>query len=87
MTSVRQEDGYDDANGTEGIVGNEYLRLCEQNEHTGGTIKTVIKDIDNVLHAAHEKGKLFSEVGTAWARKSVIFDLKNYKKFPTNARF
>lgn len=68
-------------------IDKKYLSCYEQNDHKGDTIKTVIKDIDHVLHAAHENGKLFSEVGAAWAKKSDKFDLRDYKKFPSTARF
>ncbi len=68
-------------------IDKKYLSCREQNDHTGDTIKTIIKDIDNVLLAAHEKGILFSEAGATWAKKSDIFDLKDYKKSPTTARF
>jgi predicted dehydrogenase len=68
-------------------ISKEYLTCREQSDSSGDTIKTVIKDIDHILRVAHENGKLFSEVGAAWAKKSDSFDLKGYKKFPTNARF
>jgi predicted dehydrogenase len=68
-------------------IDKEYLIYSKQSEPTGETIKTVIKDIDRILKDAHEKGKLFSEVGAEWAKKSKKFDLKGYKKFPTVARF
>jgi hypothetical protein len=68
-------------------IGKEYLTCREQSDSSGDTIKTVIKDIDHILRVAHENGKLFSEVGAAWAKKSRKFDLKGYKKFPTTARF
>ncbi|MBN2019531.1 MAG: Gfo/Idh/MocA family oxidoreductase [Sedimentisphaerales bacterium] len=68
-------------------IDKEYLTCHEQNDHTGDTVKTVIKDIDNFLRTAHEKGKLFSEVGAPWAKKSGKFDLRGYKKFPTSAGF
>jgi predicted dehydrogenase len=68
-------------------IGKEYLSCREQSDPKGDTIKTVIKDIDHVLRVAHENGKLFSEVGAAWAKKSSSFDLRGYKKFPTTARF
>src|SRR4030042_781084 len=54
-------------------IGKEYLSCREQSDPRGDTIKTVIKDIDHVLRIAHEKGKLFSEVGAAWAKKSSSF--------------
>jgi len=68
-------------------IGKEYLTCREQSDSNGDAIKTVIKDIDHILRVAHENGKLFSEVGAAWAKKSVKFDLRGYKKFPANARF
>jgi hypothetical protein len=68
-------------------IGKEYLSCRGQSDPKGDTIKTVIKDIDHVLRVAHENGKLFSEVGAAWAKKSSSFDLRGYKKFPTTARF
>jgi predicted dehydrogenase len=68
-------------------IGKEYLSCREQSDPKGDTIKTVIKDIDHVLRAAHENGILFSEVGAAWAKKSGNFDLRDYRKFPTTACF
>ncbi|MFA5293235.1 MAG: Gfo/Idh/MocA family oxidoreductase [Phycisphaerae bacterium] len=68
-------------------IDKEYLIYSEHSEPKGDTIKTTIKDIDRVLKDAHENGKLFSEVGAKWAKKSTKFDLKGYKKFPTVARF
>jgi predicted dehydrogenase len=65
-------------------IGKEYLNRIKQKD---GDVKTVIEDIDNVLKTAHEKGKLFSEVGAKWAKKGKKFDLKGYKKFPTGAKF
>jgi predicted dehydrogenase len=68
-------------------IDKKYLTFREQSDSNGGTIKTVIEDIDHILRVAHENGKLFSEVGAAWAKKSNKFDLRGYKKFPTTARF
>jgi predicted dehydrogenase len=68
-------------------INKKYLSCYEQSDLMGDTIKTVIKDIDHVLRVAHENGKLFSEVGAVWAKKSSNFDLRGYKKFPTTARF
>lgn len=66
-------------------IDKKYLSFHEQSDLTGETVKTVIKDIDHVLRVAHENGKLFSEVGAPWAKKSGNFDLRDYKKFPTRA--
>jgi predicted dehydrogenase len=68
-------------------IDKKYLVYSEQSEPSGNTVKTVIKGIDNLLKVAHENGKLFSEVGAEWAKKSSNFDLRGYKKFPTTARF
>ena len=68
-------------------IDKKFLSFREQNDPKGDTVKTVITDIDCVLRIAHEKGVLFSEAGALWARKSPVFDLKNYKKFPSSARF
>jgi hypothetical protein len=68
-------------------IGKEYLSCREQSDLMGGTIKTIIRDIDHILRVAHEKSILFSEVGAAWAKKSSNFDLRGYKKFPTTACF
>lgn len=68
-------------------IDKKYLSCHEQSDLMGDTVKTVIKDIDHVLRVAHENGKLFSEVGTPWAKKSSNFDLRGYKKFPTTACF
>jgi hypothetical protein len=68
-------------------IDSKYLNCREQSDLSGDTIKTVIKDIDHILRVAHENGKLFSEVGAEWAKRSGIFDLRDYKKFPSTARF
>jgi len=68
-------------------IDKKYLSNHEQSDLMGDKVKTVIKGIDHVLNAAHENGKLFSEVGAAWAKKSNTFDLRGYKQFPTPARF
>ena len=68
-------------------IEKKYLTFREQTDSNGDTIKTIIEDIDHILRVAHENGKLFSEVGAAWGRKSDKFDLKDYKKFPANALF
>ncbi len=68
-------------------IDKKYLSCYEQSVLMGDTIKTVINGIDHVLRVAHENGKLFSEVGAVWAKKSSNFDLRGYKKFPTTARF
>ncbi|MGA2069920.1 MAG: Gfo/Idh/MocA family oxidoreductase [Sedimentisphaerales bacterium] len=68
-------------------IDKKYLTFREQSDSNGGTIKTIIEDIDHILRVAHENGKLFSEVGAPWAKKSDKFDLRGYKKFPTTSRF
>lgn len=68
-------------------IDRKYLNWIEQNDPSGEAVKTVIKGIDRVLDVAHKEGKLFSEVGAEWTKKSKKFDLKGYKKFPTNACF
>ncbi len=68
-------------------IDNKYLTYSKQSEPGGDTIKTVIRDIDRILKNAHENGKLFSEAGAEWAKKSKKFSLKGYKKFPSIARF
>jgi len=68
-------------------VDKKYLICSELSEPSGNTIKTVIKDIDHILRDAQEQGKLFSEAGAEWAKKSKKFNLKGYKKFPSTARF
>lgn len=68
-------------------VDKKYLSWVEQNEPSGEAVKTIIKGIDGVLNTAHQQGKLFSEVGAEWAKKSKKFDLKGYKKFPVNPCF
>jgi hypothetical protein len=68
-------------------IEKKYLTCREQSDTNGDAIKTIIEDIDHILRVAHENGKLFSEVGAAWGIKSDKFDLKGYKKFPTNANF
>jgi predicted dehydrogenase len=62
----------------------QYLTNFEQNEPNGDSVKTVINDIDSTLKIAHENGKLFSEVGAAWAKKSNVFNLNGYNVFPAN---
>ena len=64
-------------------IDKKYVDRFEQE----GDVKTVIRDIDNILKTAQAKGKLFSEIGAEWAIKTKKFDLKGYKKFPTVACF
>ena len=68
-------------------IEKKYLTFRAQTDSNGGTIKTIIEDIDHILRVAHENGRLFSEVGAAWGKKSKIFDLKGYNKFPVNSNF
>jgi predicted dehydrogenase len=68
-------------------IDKKYLTYSKQSEPTGDTVKTVIKDIDRILKDAQNQGKLFSEIGAEWARKTKKFNLKGYKKFPSVARF
>jgi predicted dehydrogenase len=65
-------------------ISPQYLINSEQKEPNGDSVKTVIRDIDSILKTAHENGKLFSEVGAAWAKKSKVLNLRNYKAFPAN---
>ncbi len=68
-------------------IDKKYLNWVEQNDTSGESVKTVIEDIDRVLNTAHKEGKLFSEVGAEWTKKSKKFELNGYKKFPANACF
>ncbi|MGA2916841.1 MAG: Gfo/Idh/MocA family oxidoreductase [Sedimentisphaerales bacterium] len=68
-------------------IDKKYLSWSEQSDPSGESVKTVIKNVDRVLNVAHKEGKLFSEVGAEWTKKSKKFDLKGYKKFPANACF
>lgn len=63
-------------------IDKSFLTFAKETEPAGETIKTVINGIDGILKQSHESGKLFSEVGAAWAKKSKKIDLKGYKKFP-----
>lgn len=65
-------------------ISPQYLTNFEQNEPNGDSVKTVINDIDCTLKSAHENGKLFSEVGAVWAKKSRVLNLRGYKAFPAN---
>ena len=60
-------------------ISGKFITRREQ----GDTIKTVIKDIDKALKVAYDGGKLFSELGMAWAKPSTEFKVKNYTKFPS----
>ncbi len=68
-------------------IEKEFLICREQSDPKGDTVKTIIKDIDNILMTAHKNGKLFSGVGAPWAKRSHKFELKGYKKFPTSTSF
>jgi len=57
----------------------EHINRSEQ----GDTVKTVIRDIDELLTVAHGSGRLFSEVGSDWAVASKPFKVDNYTKFPS----
>ncbi|GCE22950.1 Gfo/Idh/MocA family protein [Dictyobacter kobayashii] len=48
----------------------------------GGSIKTVVEGIDEVILQAFEQEKLFSELGIAWAQPGKAFPLANYTHFP-----
>ncbi len=74
---------FESSNGVNDI-DKQYVKRVKQED---GDVKTIIEDIDNVLRTSHEQGKLFSEVGAKWAKKSKKFDLKGYKKFPTSVSF
>ena len=50
---------------------------------SGDSIKTVINGIDDVLRVCFNNGRLFSEMGIDWARKSAIFNLNSYSSFPS----
>ncbi|OHB57089.1 MAG: hypothetical protein A2173_04160 [Planctomycetes bacterium RBG_13_44_8b] len=65
-------------------IDKKYVKRVTQED---GDVKTIIDDIDNILRTSHEQGKLFSEVGAKWAKKSSSFVLKGYRKFPTSATF
>jgi predicted dehydrogenase len=60
-------------------INSKYVNRREQ----GDTIKTVIKDIDKALKVAYDGGKLFSELGLEWAKKSEPFKIENYDSFPS----
>lgn len=63
-------------------INEKFLTYSKETEPGGETVKTVINDIDRTLKEANEKGKLFSEVGAGWAKKSKKIELKDYRKFP-----
>lgn len=46
-----------------------------------GSVKTVIKGIDDVIHRAFEEEKLFSEMGVPWAKPYGSFSLDGYTRF------
>lgn len=71
-------DGAFESCGKPHSIPKKYIDMSEQ----GDTIKTVIKGIDHVLEVAHANGRLFSEMGVEWAKKSEVFDLHDYNKFP-----
>ncbi|MDD5459477.1 MAG: hypothetical protein PHF37_08815 [Phycisphaerae bacterium] len=61
-------------------IDKKHIRRFED----GDSVKTVIEDIDSILQAAHSAGKLFSEIGVDWAKKSDPFDVGEYKQFPSS---
>ncbi|MBN1788248.1 MAG: Gfo/Idh/MocA family oxidoreductase [Sedimentisphaerales bacterium] len=65
-------------------IDKQYVKRVEQED---GDVKTIIDDIDNVLKTSHAEGKLFSEVGAKWAKKSKVYELAGYKKFPSDVSF
>jgi predicted dehydrogenase len=60
-------------------IDEKYIKRYEQEE----TVKTVIEGIDDILSLAHSSGKLFSEIGVEWAKKTKSFDVQSYKQFPS----
>jgi predicted dehydrogenase len=79
---------FESCGGNPPAIDKKYITLSKQPEPPApDTVKTVINGIDSILKEAHEKGKLFSEVGAPWAIKPKKFDLIGYKKFPTVAKF
>ena len=61
-------------------IDKKHIRQFEDKD----SVKTVIRDIDQILNIAHSNGKLFSEIDVSWAKKSEPFDVRNYKQFPTS---
>jgi predicted dehydrogenase len=60
-------------------IAQKYIIRREQ----GDTIKTVIKGMDRALRVAYDGGKLFSELGLDWAKKSEPVNAENYDHFPS----
>jgi len=55
-------------------------KYIDRFEH-GDSVKTVIRGIDHVLEVAHANGRLFSEMGVAWARPSDKMSVADYTCF------
>ena len=73
---------FESSKGTYGVDAN-YIRRFEHED----SIKKIVKGLDELMQAAYQQGKLFSELGAGapWAVKTEPFDLAGYTKFPSDA--
>jgi hypothetical protein len=49
-----------------------------------GSIKTVVRDIDEIIARSFEEEKLFSEIAIPWAYSGKVVSLKDYSFFPSS---
>lgn len=65
---------------------NEVRTVIEEDVQRADTVVThkflVVDGLDELLHKSADEGKLFSELGVGWARKSEPFSLDGYTRFP-----
>lgn len=47
------------------------------------SIKTIVDNLDELINAAFEQGKLFSQMQVPWAVRTEPFDVEGYSKFPS----
>jgi hypothetical protein len=56
---------------------------CTRREAKYDSMVTIVDGIDDLLIKAHAEGKLLSEVGAPWGKKSKIVDMTGYNQFPS----
>ncbi|MEN6358041.1 MAG: Gfo/Idh/MocA family oxidoreductase [Armatimonadota bacterium] len=60
-------------------IPSEYTRREEKYD----SMVTIVDGMDDLLIKAHAEGKLLSEVGAPWAKKSKIVNMTGYNQFPS----
>jgi hypothetical protein len=45
-------------------------------------MKTIVEGLDSAIPQGASQGKLYSDLGLPWARRTATFDLTGYNRFP-----